>query len=77
MLCRNCFFRWYQSFHSGKYGEIETIIWRCNIRPGSPIVLKLVKDKGITIERRSAEVTVCSDYSPVEWELEPFKLQEV
>ena len=77
MLCRDCFYKWFQSFHIGKYGEVEVIVWRCNIKPGRPVVLELVKDRGRTVKRKSLDVSVCSDYSKVEWKLEPFKLVEM
>jgi hypothetical protein len=36
-------------------------------------VLKLVKEKGKTIERFVDNVENCETYSPIAWEIEPFK----
>jgi len=73
MKCSNCFYRGYSEYRYGKYFELQVIIWQCNVKPGRPTLLKLVKQKGLTIERKVALTEDCIDYSPVHWKLEGFK----
>jgi hypothetical protein len=73
MKCTDCFFRDYSERRFGKYAEQHVITWHCSVKSSRPLLLKLVKEKGVTIERFVADVTECEEYRQIAWKLEPFK----
>ena len=72
--CIDCFFKGYSEHRFGKYFEWHVIVWQCNVKSGRPVVLKLVKEKGKTIERYVADITECEEYRQIAWKIEPFKV---